>query len=68
MKPVFPSPTPTWHNDTYPAIDPTLPNLSHAGQTVIITGAVSLALTLLESIEFSRRRLTALMTGNREAV
>ena len=41
MEPPFPSPTPTWHNDVYPAIDPTRPNLSHAGQTVIITGAVS---------------------------
>ncbi|KAF7512746.1 hypothetical protein GJ744_000313 [Endocarpon pusillum] len=41
MKPVFPSPTKTWHNDVYPAIDPTLPKNSHAGQTVIITGAGS---------------------------
>jgi hypothetical protein len=41
MQPPFPSPTPTWHNDTYPAIEPTKPGLSHAGETVIITGAVS---------------------------
>jgi hypothetical protein len=54
MKPVFPSPTPTWHNDTYSAIDPTLPSLSHAGQTVIITGAVSPALVPLEPMELSR--------------
>ncbi|KAF2458350.1 hypothetical protein BDY21DRAFT_284214 [Lineolata rhizophorae] len=41
MKPPFPSPTPTWHNDVYPTIDPSNPSLSHAGQTVIVTGAGS---------------------------
>jgi hypothetical protein len=51
MKPAFPSPTPTWHNDIYPAIDPTNPNLSHAGQTIIVTGAVSL-LSVLEISQF----------------
>ena len=39
MKAPFPSFVPEWHNASYPAIDPTLPAHSHAGQTVIITGA-----------------------------
>jgi len=41
MQPPFPSPVPTWHNDLYPAIDPSKDPQSHAGQTVVITGAVS---------------------------
>ncbi len=41
MKPPLPSATPTWHNDTYPAIAPSRPELSAVGKTVIITGAVS---------------------------
>jgi hypothetical protein len=41
MQPPYPSFTATWHNDTYPAIDPTQAELSQAGKTVIITGAVS---------------------------
>ncbi|KAF2678078.1 NAD(P)-binding protein [Lentithecium fluviatile CBS 122367] len=41
MQPPFPSPVPTWHNDTYPAIDPAKPELSHEGRTVVITGAGS---------------------------
>ncbi|KAF2638879.1 NAD(P)-binding protein [Massarina eburnea CBS 473.64] len=41
MQPLFPSPVPTWHNDTYPAIDPSSPELSQAGKTVIVTGAGS---------------------------
>ncbi|CAG8975655.1 hypothetical protein HYALB_00008414 [Hymenoscyphus albidus] len=41
MQPPFPSFTPTWHNDTYPAIDPTKKELSQTGKTVIITGAGS---------------------------
>lgn len=41
MAPPLPSFTSTWHNDTYPAISPTRPELSAAGKTVIITGAVS---------------------------
>ena len=42
MQPPFPSPVPTWHNDTYGAISPQRAELSSAGKTVIITGAVSL--------------------------
>jgi hypothetical protein len=41
MQPPFPSPTATWHNDTYAAIDPSKPEFNQAGKTVIITGAVS---------------------------
>ncbi|RAH45380.1 SDR family NAD(P)-dependent oxidoreductase [Aspergillus brunneoviolaceus CBS 621.78] len=41
MRPPLPSVTPTWHNDTYPAIAPTRPELSMTGKTVIITGAGS---------------------------
>ncbi|KAF2180458.1 short chain dehydrogenase, partial [Zopfia rhizophila CBS 207.26] len=41
IKPPYPSPTPTWHNDTYPAIDPTRRELSRAGKTIIVTGAGS---------------------------
>lgn len=42
MQPPFPSPVLTWHNDTYAAISPLRAELSSAGKTVIITGAVSL--------------------------
>lgn len=38
MKPIFPSIVPTWHNTPYDAISPSLPALSCAGQTVVITG------------------------------
>lgn len=38
MKPLFPSPVAEWHNETYAAIDPTRPELSMAGKTVVITG------------------------------
>jgi NAD(P)-dependent dehydrogenase (short-subunit alcohol dehydrogenase family) len=37
----FPSPTKTWHNSPYPSIDPTRPELSLAGKSVIITGGGS---------------------------
>lgn len=42
MEPPFPSPVPTWHNDSYEAISPNRSELNSAGKTVIITGAVSL--------------------------
>src|SRR5436853_4402909 len=38
MQPPFPSLTSTWHNATYPDIDPSQPGLSVAGKTVLITG------------------------------
>lgn len=34
----MPSLTKTWHNASYPAIDPTKPTLSVAGKTVFVTG------------------------------
>ena len=36
-----PSGIKTWHHDTYDAISPARPELSAAGKTVVITGAVS---------------------------
>lgn len=41
MKPPYPALVSEWHNAPYAAIDPTSPALSHAGQTIIITGAGS---------------------------
>ena len=41
MQPPFPSPTATWHNESYDAINPSNAGLSQAGKTVIITGAGS---------------------------
>jgi NAD(P)-dependent dehydrogenase (short-subunit alcohol dehydrogenase family) len=38
MKPPFPSLTKEWHNAPYDAISPTLPALSSAGKTVLVTG------------------------------
>lgn len=37
----FPSPTRLWHSSTYPSIDPTRPELSLAGKSVVITGGGS---------------------------
>jgi NAD(P)-dependent dehydrogenase (short-subunit alcohol dehydrogenase family) len=37
----FPSPVKTYHNDTYPAINPSLPHLSTKGKGVVITGGGS---------------------------
>jgi NAD(P)-dependent dehydrogenase (short-subunit alcohol dehydrogenase family) len=41
MQPPLPSPTATWHNEPYAAINPSNPDLSQTGKTVIITGAGS---------------------------
>jgi len=38
MSAPFPSPTATWHDDTYAAINPKLPELSMKGKTVVVTG------------------------------
>jgi hypothetical protein len=37
----FPNPFQGWHNDIYPAIDPTRPELSAKGKSVVITGGGS---------------------------
>jgi NAD(P)-dependent dehydrogenase (short-subunit alcohol dehydrogenase family) len=34
----FPSPTSTWHDNTYPTLSPNRPELSAKGKTIIITG------------------------------
>ncbi|KAF2720484.1 oxidoreductase [Polychaeton citri CBS 116435] len=34
----FPSPTSKWHDNTYPSLSPTRPELSAKGKTVVITG------------------------------
>ncbi|KAK8135352.1 short chain dehydrogenase protein [Apiospora sp. TS-2023a] len=41
MKPPFPSLTPTWRNDIYPAIEYTAGDVTHHGETIVITGAGS---------------------------
>jgi NAD(P)-dependent dehydrogenase (short-subunit alcohol dehydrogenase family) len=38
MQPLFPAPVTEWHNDTYAAIDPSRPELSVKGKTIVITG------------------------------
>jgi NAD(P)-dependent dehydrogenase (short-subunit alcohol dehydrogenase family) len=38
MSAPFPSPTATWHDNTYPTLSPFRPELSAKGKTVIITG------------------------------
>lgn len=38
MIPPFPSMTAEWHNDTYPSIDPSRPELSVKGKKIIVTG------------------------------
>jgi NAD(P)-dependent dehydrogenase (short-subunit alcohol dehydrogenase family) len=38
MKAPFPAPTAEWHNDIYPSIDPTRPELSAKGKKIIVTG------------------------------
>lgn len=38
MQPPFPSPVPTWHNETYAAIDPSKFTGSISGKTVVISG------------------------------
>ncbi|KAE8151239.1 hypothetical protein BDV25DRAFT_152943 [Aspergillus avenaceus] len=39
MQPPLPSLTSTWHNESYPAISPSRPELSASGKTVVVTGA-----------------------------
>jgi hypothetical protein len=41
MKAPFPAPVVEWHNDTYPSIDPTRPELSVKGKKIIVTGGGS---------------------------
>lgn len=39
MAPLYPSFTPSYHHDQYPAIDPTQPALDCSGKVILITGA-----------------------------
>jgi hypothetical protein len=48
MQPPFPAPVSNWHNDTYDAISPSRPELSVAGKTIVIIGAVSYTPFLLQ--------------------
>ncbi|KAL3442078.1 hypothetical protein BJX65DRAFT_321699 [Aspergillus insuetus] len=41
MSAPFPSPTKTWHDNTYASLSPTLPHLSQTAKTVLITGGGS---------------------------
>lgn len=41
MNPPLPSLTTVWHNDTYSVISSFRPEISAAGKTVIIAGAIS---------------------------
>ncbi|KAK8050691.1 short chain dehydrogenase [Apiospora phragmitis] len=41
MQPPLPSLTPTWHNDIYPAIEYIAGDITHSGETIVITGAGS---------------------------
>ncbi|KAI0141712.1 short chain dehydrogenase [Xylariaceae sp. FL1272] len=41
MEPPFPCPTQKWHNDLYPPVEYTNPQLSREGETVVVTGAGS---------------------------
>lgn len=68
----FVSFTKTWHNDTYPAIAPTRPELSAAGKNVVITGggtgigkatAIAFAQAGAKSVSIVGRRLDRLQTA-----
>ncbi|KAJ5144379.1 hypothetical protein N7476_004818 [Penicillium atrosanguineum] len=68
----FVSFTKTWHNDTYPAISPTRPELSTAGKNVVITGggtgigkaaAIAFAQAGAKSVSIIGRRIDHLHTA-----
>jgi len=47
----FPSPVPTWHTSTYPALSPLLPSHSLHGKTVLLTGgSAGIGLAIAHSI------------------
>ena len=64
--------TKTWHNEPYPAISPTLPQLSAAGKNIVITGggtgigkatAIAFAQAGAKSVSIIGRRLDRLETA-----
>ena len=57
MKPPYPSLTPTWHNDVYPAIEYSSPGVSHEGQTIVVTGAVCTPQNAKEDLLSDKRDL-----------
>ncbi|KAE9365625.1 NAD(P)-binding protein [Stipitochalara longipes BDJ] len=64
----FPSPVPTWHTSTYPALSPTLPSHSLAGKTVLLTGgSAGIGLSIAHSIA-QASALNLIILGRREAV
>jgi NAD(P)-dependent dehydrogenase (short-subunit alcohol dehydrogenase family) len=66
--PPYPSPTRTWHTSTYPSISPSLPQLSLAGKTVLITGgSAGIGLSISKSVaQASAKNL--IIFGRRAAV
>lgn len=66
--------TKTWHNDTYSAISPTLPELSVAGKNIVITGggtgigkaaAIAFAQAGAKSVAILGRRIDRLETAGK---
>jgi len=60
MQPPFPSPTATWHDKSYATIDPSSPNLSQTGITVIIIGAGS-SISRATALAFAKAHATRLI-------
>lgn len=67
--------TKTWHNDSYPAISPTRPELSVTGKDVVITGggtgigkaaAIAFAQANAKSVSIVGRRIGRLQTAGQE--
>ncbi|QSZ37338.1 hypothetical protein DSL72_009436 [Monilinia vaccinii-corymbosi] len=64
--PPFPSPTPTWHTETYPSLSPTRPELSARGKSILITGGGS-GIGAETALYFARAGATRIgLLGRRE--
>jgi len=65
--PPFPSPTKTWHNDTYADIDPAKPKLSAKGKRVVITGGgTGIGAATAKSFAAAGAESIVLLGGRRE--